>query len=734
MPTSNAIAFDVYTKNNVGSALHRFTLHASAMPQKAQWTNTNTKLNEVKGLPIHPVNFDQQKYVTNLPKAGKLTFAPVHPGIFASHGLSLTSKGVLTGTLKNADDGAYTFGIAAKNAAGTADRKFTIHLQKNVLPKWSKIKVITVKQGEPVNVNFDKKAYITNSDKAGTLTFSADSNDLGKYGLTLSPKGILSGKLKNVPTNTHIISFNISVKNRLGGASHHFMLYETPKQLPITSLGAAPHWKSSTPKNLTIAYTGKAITDINLNQYISNEAKTGNITFTSSTLPEGLTLSSNGNLFGTPLEQESVDFTVTSKDQKGGKSTHQFHMQVAPGEIAQWTNNKNLTEAEGQQVNVNLNSDRYITNLSDIGYVTFKAADEGRLSQNGLKLSSSGLLTGKLTNNNGNLNFTVVAHTASGESKPETFSLHRQDPPPKLAWTGNQYLVERPGQPVDIDLDSSQYISNANTAGKITFTALQPGLLEDHGLRLSPQGFLTGTLKNAPSGNLNIYVSASNGSKSVEQTLILHRDKTIGQQPLQWINGGGLTEIKGQPINIDLNTSQYITNINGDGVVIFTALNPGKLKSHGLMLSPSGLLSGTLSNSPSGNFDFIVMASDGNGSVQKTFSLDRVNSLLQASSTQSVSGAAAAKTTKTTKGKGKAASKSKSKDKTKVKTTSKTNSKAKAKAKSTHPVAKKLDNKKPLPLKRADSVKGNGNGKGKSEQSQHTSIGSKIKQFINKHL
>jgi len=137
-------------------------------------------------------------------------------------------------------------------------------------------------------------------------------------GLDLSPAGVLSGTPTAVGTST----FTITATNEFGTATHTVTL-------TVAAAPAAPTFTDAGPAQLNgIAGTGFTHTFA----VAGNPAPT--VAVTAGTLPDGLTLSPDGVLSGTPTAAGASTFTITASNGVGNPATLDVTVTVAPASAA----------------------------------------------------------------------------------------------------------------------------------------------------------------------------------------------------------------------------------------------------------------------------------------------------------------------------------------------------------------------------------------------------------------
>ena len=208
-------------------------------------------------------------------------------------GLNLSATGVLTGTPETA--GSFNLTVEVTDATGCAGSQV---IPLRILPACPALSITpaTLAEGR-VGVSFNQT--LTATGGASPYTFTVSSGV--PAGLNLSATGILTG----TPETAGSFNLTVEVTDATGCAGSQVV--------PLTILPACPAL-SITPATLTSGLVG-----IGYAQTITASGGTAPYTFqvTAGTLPSGLTLASTGILTGIPEANGSTTFTVTVQDAAG---------------------------------------------------------------------------------------------------------------------------------------------------------------------------------------------------------------------------------------------------------------------------------------------------------------------------------------------------------------------------------------------------------------------------------
>ncbi|MDQ6860347.1 MAG: putative Ig domain-containing protein [Verrucomicrobiota bacterium] len=207
-------------------------------------------------------------------------------------GLTLnTSTGQISGTPTTTTGSPFSFTIKATDSSTscTGSQSYTVTISCPA----TTLSPTTLPDGQ-VNSAYDQT--VTASGTGGAYTYAVTTGSL-PAGLTLSAAGRISG----TPTRSGSSSFTITATDTSAGCSGS-RAYSIQVNCPATTVS---------PSTLPNGQVG-----MTYNQTITASGTGGTYTFavTSGTLPNGLTLSSSGQLSGTPTQSGPFNFTITATD------------------------------------------------------------------------------------------------------------------------------------------------------------------------------------------------------------------------------------------------------------------------------------------------------------------------------------------------------------------------------------------------------------------------------------
>ncbi|UAA38395.1 putative Ig domain-containing protein [Paraneptunicella aestuarii] len=233
-------------------------------------------------------------------------------------GLTMSTSGLISGTLGSALSGNYTITAVARDPSGsTATINFTLNVTPvNKAPIWVNIPAQTATEGETFRLNVS--AYASDPEH-GALTYSSPSLPSG---LSISSSGVISGTPTASAVGNHTITV-VATDPKGATASKQFSLAIAAK--PVNK---APTWTGTNHYYLTEGVSF----NINLGS-LATDPEGHSITFSSTSLPSGISISSSGTFSGTPAvgTAGSYGFTVTATDQYGAQSSKTFGLTVSNG-------------------------------------------------------------------------------------------------------------------------------------------------------------------------------------------------------------------------------------------------------------------------------------------------------------------------------------------------------------------------------------------------------------------
>jgi uncharacterized delta-60 repeat protein len=426
-------------------------------------------------------------------------------------GLVLSAAGVLSGT--PTAPASFGFTVTATDTVGaTGTQAYTLTINP----------VVSITTATAASWTIHQAGYnqtFVAAGGTGTKSFAKTSGTLPP-GLTLSSSGVLTG----TPAAAGSYSVTVTATDGLGAsASKSYTIVINPAvAITTTSL---PSW--------TAGFSGYSLA-------IRASGGTGTVTFTSGTLPAGVTLSSAGVLTVTPASAGSFSFTITATDSVGASASQGYTLTINPAVSVLTATLPSWTAGVSGYLQT-------ISATGGTGSLTFSQTT-GALPP-GLTLNSSnGKLSGTPTAA-GSYTFAIAATDSVGASGSKNYIVII-NPTPTITMTAlANWTVNQTGY--------SQTISTSGGTGALTFTQ-SAGTLPS-GLVLSSSGVLSGT--PTATGSFSFTVMATD-------TLAINVSKTF-------------TVIISAPPSHFLVSATASAAANGYLTVTVTALDPSNLVSIG---------------------------------------------------------------------------------------------------------------------------------------------------------
>ncbi len=400
-------------------------------------------------------------------------------------GLTLNQSGVVSGTPERAVTTSFSLKLTdAVNASVTSTLSLTIN------PAVSLLSIETQSLADGVV----GQAYSQTLKAAGGSSPYRWDLKTGKLpdGLLVSDAGVISG----VPTTTGLVAFEVRTTDQSGQSIIAALSIDVdpPPELTILSPSALPVAAVGVPYRFEFkAAAGTA-------PYFwvkKKKAKFG-------TLPDGLALSGDGILSGTPTAQGLSNFTVLVTDAIDRQARKPLTLEVGPPPPPLAIRTETLPQA--------LQGIQYSAALEASGGVGPYAwtIDSGMLPD-GLTMNGSGLISGRPTTV-GTTSFVVRLKDSLGTSSTKPlFIIVFQPPPPLVIQTVSlpDTTAERP---------YSQLLQATGGVPPYTWSIASGSL--GTGLNLSASGIISGTPASAGTSVFVVRITDSAG-QSVTRTLAI---------------------------------------------------------------------------------------------------------------------------------------------------------------------------------------------------------------------
>ncbi|WP_455430086.1 putative Ig domain-containing protein [Noviluteimonas caseinilytica] len=471
-------------------------------------------------------------------------------------GVTLSSTGDLTGTPTVA--GTYTFTVSVIDANGDfGSQTYSVTVAGANALTISPSTLPAATNGTPYNQT------LTTSGGTAPYTYSVSSGSL-PTGVTLSSTGDLTG----TPATAGTYTFTVSVIDANGDFGS--------QTYSVTVAGA--NALTISPATLPAATNGSAY-----NETLTTSGGTAPYTYSvsSGSLPTGVTLSSTGDLIGTPTTAGTYTFTVSVIDANGDFGSQTYSVTVAGA---------NALTISPSTLPAGTNGSAYNETLTASGGTApySYSVSSGSLPT-GVTLSSTGDLTGTPTTA-GTYTFTVSVIDANGDFGSQTYS---------VTVAGANALTIAPATLPGATNGSAYNETLTASGGTAPYSySVSSGSLPT-GVTLSSTGDLTGTPTTAGTYTFTVSVIDANGdfgSQTYSVTVAGANALTISPSTLP-------AATNGSAYNETLTTS--------GGTAPYTySVSSGSLPT-GVTLSSTGVLTGT--PTVAGTYTFTVSVIDANG-------------------------------------------------------------------------------------------------------------------------
>lgn len=484
-------------------------------------------------------------------------------------GLSLSSAGLISGTLTQPSNGSFTVRITdASEASILASYLFNVNTTALILTSNAPT---TGSPGQLYTTTF------TTSGNSGTTTYTLDSGSLPP-GLTLSSSGTLSG----TPTEPGTYVFNLKATD----ASFASALFSQAITIGSGQLGFA----SSTLPSLTIN-----------TQYFStftgiNGTAPYTFTLVGGSLPPGINLATNGNLTGSASSTGSYPVTIRITDATGATATLATTLTVNSGSALSISTTALPSGKPAEAYSAMLVA------MGGRAPYNFQLAPGSTLPA-GLTLSSAGLISG-MPSIEGSTTFTIVVTDANGDTSQR---------PLTLGISSNTLTISS-GQFAN-GIVGSAYVSSLNASGGTPAYSFQllSGTLPP-GLTFSSAGVLSGTPTMTGSFPIVIRLTDSSGAIFQKSFQIL-----VGSSALSFINASLPMAYLGQNYRANLQAAA--------GAQPYTFSIVSGTLPVGLTLDGNGTISGTPTAAGQSTVTFKVTDASG-GTAVNTLTIGAVQSLI----------------------------------------------------------------------------------------------------------
>ena len=488
-------------------------------------------------------------------------------------GLSMDASGDITGTPTAA--GVFEFTVQAENTGGTDSADLRIIINAEGSPTITTTSLADGIVGQSYSADLAVSSVVSEDEAVWSLA-SGDLPD----GLSLDTAGTIYG----TPTTAGTFTFIVGYTDPTGSASCDLSITVTTITAPTITTS------SLSSGTVGVSYTASL-----------SASGTTPITWskTSGDLPGGLTLSTSGDISGTPTTAGTFAFVVQAVNDAGTDSAD-LSITIASADAPGLPIILTTSLASGTR------GIAYTASLSAAGAPTISWSLTSGDLPGGLTLSTSGDISGTPTTA-GTFTFTVQAVNSVG-SASRSFTITIAAP-------------TLPGSPTITTTSLSSGTSGTAYSAVLTATGTTPitwsvtsGSLPT-GLTLSSAGVISGT--PTATGRYTFTVTAQNSAGSASRQLTL---RIVAAS-----SGGDTSTTRTAPtistssVSAGTAGSSYTYTLTASGSTpIIWSLVSGSLPS-GLRLSSSGVISGTPTTT--GTFTFVVQARNTAGSVTQSLTL-----------------------------------------------------------------------------------------------------------------
>ncbi len=483
-------------------------------------------------------------------------------------GLSLASNGTLSGT--PTAGGVFNFTVTATDSStGSGPYTGSQAISLTVLAPTVAISPSSLPAGTQ---NLAYSQSVSASGGTAPYSFAVTSGAL-PAGLTLSSGGALSG----TPTAAGSFSFTVTATDSSTGTGP----YTAAKAYSLTIAG--PPTITVNPASLNAATAGHLFS-----QMLTSTGGTGpyHYAVTAGALPAGTSLTTSGQITGTPTASGTFNFTVTSTDSAGAPGPYSGSRAYAWVVAAPSITVSPSSPASGT---VGVNYSQTFTSTGGQAPYTY-AVTSGTLPA-GLTLSTAGVLSGKSTQA-GSFPLTITAtdHSAGAFTGTDSFTLVIAAP---------TVTIGTPTLPnATVQTAYSQTLTASGGTGPYTW-AVTVGTLPD-GLTLSTGGVLSGTPTTVGPSNFTLTATDSSTGTGAPFTASQAYSFTVNAKPVT-VTTASLPSGK-----VGVAYSQTIAASGGVGPYAFD-VSAGSLPP-GLTLASDGTLSGA--PTAAGSYSFTARATD----------------------------------------------------------------------------------------------------------------------------
>ncbi|MCH6258332.1 putative Ig domain-containing protein, partial [Puniceicoccaceae bacterium K14] len=570
-----------------------------------------------------PFNLDASEAFDDQDLGNTLSFqATLSNGDPLPNWLSLDPEtGVLSGTPGNNDVGSISLSIQAFDGQATISDTFSLTIENTQDTPVLVREIQNATTNEDTNFSIDVSASFTEEDLGDILNFSAELGNGDPLPDWLSLDAA-TGKLSGTPENSDVGTISVTVTASDGEAS-----VSDSFEITVEGTNDAPT-VTTTFVDLSIEEEQEFRLDVSKN--FEDEDLGDSLTYSATlsngdSLPNWISINPNtGELSGTPENEDVGDISITVTVSDGEETaSDSFTLSIEntnDGPVVT-TSIEDIATNEDESFSLNISGNFSDQDLGDT--LTYGATlENGDPLPDWISINSkTGELTGTPKNGDiGEISITVTASDGE-ENVTDTFSLSVEN-------TNDTPTVTHSFQDTSISEDSvftlnaSSNFADHDLGDSLTFSAtLANGDPLPEWLSIDfKTGEISGTPENGDIGELELLIKAFDGQATASDFLSLSIENT-NDGPVVISNIEDRTINEDSAFNLDI-SGNFADEDIGDTLTYSATLESGDPLPDWITINTeTGELSGTPENEDVETLAITVSASDGEETINDTFSL-----------------------------------------------------------------------------------------------------------------